>query len=51
MRNVPSALLRFEGEYHGTSSRPSNWLRTQLYMMQWYGKWRRTSDRNVTSDQ
>jgi dipeptidyl aminopeptidase/acylaminoacyl peptidase len=51
MRGVPAALLRFEGEFHGTSSRPSNWLRTQLYMMQWYGKWRRVSDREVTSDQ
>ncbi len=39
MRGVPTALLRFEGEYHGTSSRPSNWLRTQLYMMDWYNRW------------
>jgi len=39
MRGVPTALLRFEGEYHGTSSRPSNWARTQLYMMSWYNKW------------
>lgn len=43
MRGVPSALARFQGEYHGTSSRPSNWMRTQLMMMQWYNKWRRTS--------
>jgi len=39
MRGVPAALLRFEGEYHGTSSRPSNWMRTQLYMMSWYNQW------------
>jgi dipeptidyl aminopeptidase/acylaminoacyl peptidase len=39
MRGVPAALLRFESEYHGTSSRPSNWLRTQLYMMSWYNKY------------
>ena len=51
MRGVPAGLLRFDGEYHGTGSRPSNWMRTQLYMMQWYNKWRRTSDRQVTSDQ
>ncbi|HLM69731.1 MAG TPA: S9 family peptidase [Longimicrobium sp.] len=38
-RGVPTALLRFEGEYHGTSSRPSNWMRTQLYMMSWYERW------------
>ena len=39
MRGVPTALLRFEGEYHGTSSRPTNWMRTQLYMMSWYNQW------------
>jgi dipeptidyl aminopeptidase/acylaminoacyl peptidase len=39
MRGIPTALLRFEGEYHGTSSRPSNWMRTQLYMMSWYNRW------------
>jgi dipeptidyl aminopeptidase/acylaminoacyl peptidase len=39
VRGVPAALLRFEGEYHGTSSKPSNWMRTQLYMMDWYKKW------------
>jgi dipeptidyl aminopeptidase/acylaminoacyl peptidase len=35
-RGVPTALLRFAGEYHGTGSKPSNWMRTQLYMMSWY---------------
>ncbi|HEX4936511.1 MAG TPA: S9 family peptidase [Gemmatimonadaceae bacterium] len=40
-RGVPTALLRFQGEYHGTSSKPSNFLRTQLYMMSWYGKHKR----------
>jgi dipeptidyl aminopeptidase/acylaminoacyl peptidase len=39
MRGVPTALLRFEGEYHGTGSRPSNWMRTQLYMMSWYNRY------------
>ena len=38
-RGVPTALLRFEGEFHGTGSRPSNWMRTQLYMMSWYERW------------
>jgi hypothetical protein len=32
-------LIRFENEWHGTVSRPSNWMRTQLYMMSWYNKW------------
>jgi dipeptidyl aminopeptidase/acylaminoacyl peptidase len=39
MRGVPAVLLRFENEWHGTSSKPSNWMRTQLYMMSWYNKW------------
>jgi len=41
-RGIPSALIRFEGEYHGTGSKPSNFMRTQLYMMSWYNRWKRT---------
>jgi len=33
-------MLRFNGEFHGTSSKPSNYLRTQLYMLSWYQKHR-----------
>jgi len=40
MLKVPVVMLRFSGEYHGTSSKPSNFLRTQLYMMSWYQKHR-----------
>ncbi|HEV8305594.1 MAG TPA: S9 family peptidase [Gemmatimonadales bacterium] len=36
MLKVPVVMLRFSGEYHGTGSKPSNYLRTQLYMMSWY---------------
>ncbi len=39
MRGIPAALLRFEGEYHGTGSKPSNYMRTLLYMMSWYERW------------
>ena len=39
MRHVPTALLRFAGEYHGTSSKPSNFMRTQLYLMSWFKKY------------
>ncbi|MFN2398752.1 MAG: prolyl oligopeptidase family serine peptidase [Gemmatimonadaceae bacterium] len=39
MRGVPTALLRFEGEYHGTGSKPSNFMRTQLYMMSWFKRY------------
>jgi dipeptidyl aminopeptidase/acylaminoacyl peptidase len=38
-RGVPAALLRFDGEYHGTASKPSNWMRTQLYMMGWFQRY------------
>jgi len=41
---VPVVMLRFSGEYHGTSSKPSNFLRTQLYMMSWYQKHRLGSE-------
>jgi dipeptidyl aminopeptidase/acylaminoacyl peptidase len=41
MRGIPTALLRFQGEFHGTSSKPSNFMRTQLYMMSWYGQHKR----------
>jgi dipeptidyl aminopeptidase/acylaminoacyl peptidase len=38
MRGIEAVLLRFAGEYHGTGSKPSNFMRTQLYMMSWYQK-------------
>ena len=50
MRGIPSVLLRFENEWHGTSSRPSNWMRTQLYMMSWYNKWPAPAGKTVTSE-
>ena len=39
MLGVPTELLRFNGEFHGTSSKPSNFMRTQLYMMSWFQKY------------
>lgn len=39
-RGVPTAMLRFDGEYHGTAeAKPSNWMRTQLYMMSWFQRY------------
>lgn len=40
-RGVPTRMLRFIGEYHGTGTRPSNGMRTILYMADWYGQWER----------
>jgi len=39
MRKVPTAMIRFNDEWHGTSSRPSNYLRTQLYLRSWFEKY------------
>ncbi len=36
---VPTVLLRFRDEYHGTGSKPSNFMRTQLYLMDWFERW------------
>jgi dipeptidyl aminopeptidase/acylaminoacyl peptidase len=36
---VPVKLVRFNEEYHGTGSKPSNFMRTQLLMMKWYETW------------
>ena len=44
MRGVPVTLLQFSGEYHGTGSKPSNFIRTQLYMMSWFKRYSRSSD-------
>jgi dipeptidyl aminopeptidase/acylaminoacyl peptidase len=36
---VPTAMIRFQDEAHGTSSRPSNFVRTQLYLRHWFERW------------
>jgi dipeptidyl aminopeptidase/acylaminoacyl peptidase len=49
VRGVPVKLLQFEGEYHGTASKPSNFIRTQLYMMSWFKKYTRTPQGQSTA--
>ncbi len=39
MVGVPTAIIRFNEEYHGTGRKPSNFMRTQLYMRKWYDQW------------
>ncbi len=36
---VPSVMVRFQNEWHGTSSQPSNFIRSQLYLRAWFEKW------------
>jgi dipeptidyl aminopeptidase/acylaminoacyl peptidase len=43
VRGIPSRLIRFENEWHGTESVPSNWMRTMLYMMSWFKQYARPS--------
>jgi dipeptidyl aminopeptidase/acylaminoacyl peptidase len=43
-RGIPVKLLQFESEFHGTASKPSNFIRTQLYMMSWFKKYTRSDD-------
>ena len=38
---VPTAMVRFRNEWHGTSSMPSNFLRTQIYLREWFEMHRR----------
>ncbi|MCI0696772.1 S9 family peptidase [candidate division KSB1 bacterium] len=38
VRKVPTVMLRFNDEWHGTSSKPSNAMRSILYMESWFEK-------------
>ena len=39
MLKVPAAMIRFKGEWHGTSRKPSNFARTQLYLRHWFERY------------
>lgn len=41
LRKVPTLMVRFNEEFHGTSSKPSNFLRTQLYLRAWFDRYAR----------
>lgn len=36
MERVPAKMIRMNDEWHGTTSKPSNFMRTQLYIMKWF---------------
>ena len=38
MNKVPTVMIRFNKEYHGTSRKPSNFLRTHGYINAWFDK-------------
>ena len=39
LRKIPTAMIRFNEEWHGTSSKPSNFIRTQLYLRSWFDRY------------
>ena len=49
MRGVPAKLIQFNEEYHGTGTKPSNYIRTQLYMMSWFRQYTRQPSGKVTN--
>jgi dipeptidyl aminopeptidase/acylaminoacyl peptidase len=49
VKGVPVKLLQFNEEFHGTGSKPSNYIRTQLYMMSWFNQWTRAAGGRATT--
>jgi dipeptidyl aminopeptidase/acylaminoacyl peptidase len=49
LRGVPTAMLRFNDEWHGTTSTPSNFVRTQLYLRYWFDKYKRGGAARTTT--
>ena len=50
-RGVPAAMIRFNDEWHGTTTNPSNFMRTQLYLRYWFEKHTRGGSRTTTTAQ
>ena len=49
VKGVPVKLLQFNEEFHGTGSKPSNYIRTQLYMMSWFNQYTRAAGGKVST--
>ena len=49
-RGVPSMLISMNREYHGTWSVPSNLLRTQLYLQEWFDCYPGEEDEGEAAD-
>ncbi|HKS07167.1 MAG TPA: S9 family peptidase [Gemmatimonadaceae bacterium] len=39
MMKVPTRMVRFNNEWHGTSSTPSNFVRTQAFLREWFERY------------
>src|SRR5262245_7901646 len=51
LRKVPTAMIRFNNEWHGTTTTPSNFVRTQLYLRYWFDKYKRPAATTNTAAQ
>jgi dipeptidyl aminopeptidase/acylaminoacyl peptidase len=49
LRKVPSAMVRFNNEWHGTTNTPSNFIRTQLYHRYWFDRHKRSGAATTTA--
>jgi dipeptidyl aminopeptidase/acylaminoacyl peptidase len=48
---VPTAMIRFNDEWHGTTRKPSNFMRTQLYLRSWFERFMSKRDVASVSDE
>lgn len=46
---VPTRMVRFNNEWHGTSSNPSNFLRTQAFLREWFSRYQSPPDARATA--
>ena len=44
-------MVQFQGEWHGTSRLPSNFLRTQLILRKWFERWGTHDDDRTAATQ
>jgi dipeptidyl aminopeptidase/acylaminoacyl peptidase len=51
LRKVPTAMIRFNDEWHGTTTNPSNFIRTQLYLRHWFERHSRPAATTTTAGQ
>ncbi len=50
VRKIPTQMVRFNDEWHGTSSKSSNFIRTQLYLRDWFKQNVRGSVKAITQE-
>lgn len=50
IRKVPSVMIRFNEEFHGTSSKPSNFMRSIAYLHYWFAQWPKSNQAKIEND-